>query len=89
MWIRGRLCPFPAGIKAIETEVRVSLYPLSFCHPIEMFSVRVAAICASAFGTVALVGCFIVVPMLYSEIQDIWNELDLEMDSFKVGSITE
>lgn len=50
-------------------------------------SARWAPVVATGLSVVALLGCFIMAPMIYSEVQSIWLELDTEMDEFKVCNI--
>lgn len=52
--------------------------------PASFLGVRLATACATAFSVVTLLICFVSVPMIYSEVQSIWSELDLEMELFKV-----
>lgn len=52
--------------------------------PATFFGVRLATAFATAFSVLTLLICFITVPMIYTEVQSIWSELDMEMEEFKV-----
>lgn len=47
-------------------------------------TVHIATVLATALSVLALLVCFIVAPMIYSEVQSVWRELDMEIDDFKV-----
>uniref|UniRef100_A0A914VZC6 Nematode cuticle collagen N-terminal domain-containing protein n=1 Tax=Plectus sambesii TaxID=2011161 RepID=A0A914VZC6_9BILA len=46
--------------------------------------VHKATVCASVLSILAIVGCLVAVPMIYNEVQSIWNEIDTEMNHFKL-----
>lgn len=48
-------------------------------------SVRLATALATLMSVGALSACFVMGPLIYSEVQNLWRELDEDMDSFKVG----
>lgn len=50
-------------------------------------SVRVATAFATLLSVGALFACFTVAPMIYTEVQNIWREIDLEMEEFKVKKL--
>lgn len=43
-----------------------------------------ATYCATALSVCVLLVCAVIVPRIFTEIQNIWEELDLEMNDFKV-----
>lgn len=50
-------------------------------------TVHIATVFATALSVLALLVCFIVAPMIYSEVQSVWRELDMEINEFKVGPV--
>uniref|UniRef100_A0A915L8A5 Nematode cuticle collagen N-terminal domain-containing protein n=1 Tax=Romanomermis culicivorax TaxID=13658 RepID=A0A915L8A5_ROMCU len=46
-------------------------------------SIKAATWLAASLSLFVLITCAVVVPMIYSEIQNIWDELDMEIGEFK------
>ena len=40
---------------------------------------------ATVFGMLAVAGCMIYAPLIMREVNDVWAELDEQMDDFKVA----
>uniref|UniRef100_A0A914X8J3 Nematode cuticle collagen N-terminal domain-containing protein n=1 Tax=Plectus sambesii TaxID=2011161 RepID=A0A914X8J3_9BILA len=67
--------------------VRESVRPRDTMSPIKSsgsMQVHKATVCASVLSILAIAGCLVAVPMIYNEVQSIWDEIDTEMNHFKL-----
>lgn len=53
-----------------------------------LMSIHIATTGAIAFSGATVILCLIGLIGIYNDLQDIWNELDFEMDQFKLQAIT-
>lgn len=50
-------------------------------------AIRASTVLATVLSVATIGMCLICVPMIISEVQSIWTELDAEMNEFRVGSL--
>ena len=62
---------------------------LEYGSPRGVMSVKVATCLATALSFVAILTTLIAVPIIYNEIQSVWQELDDEMAVFRVNNTIE
>lgn len=46
--------------------------------------IKLVTVLATALSSLAILSCIIAVPTIYNEVTDIWREIDLHMEQFKV-----